>query len=156
MALRDVFRRFWPDARPYRRWIPVLVALIALGTLIATAEIWLFKLVVDEVLVPGDLGPIAWIVAAYVGLTILAGLISFGDEYLSTWLAERFLLNLRVRVLGHLHRLSLDVLDRRRLGDLIARVTSDVQAIESFVLSGVADGLTSLPRCPPTPSTGTR
>jgi len=146
VALRDVFRRFWPDARPYRKWIPVLVALIALGALIATVEIWLFKLVVDQVLVPGDLGPIVWIIAAYVGLTILAGLISFGDEYLSTWLAERFLLNMRVRVLRHLHRLSLDVLDRRRLGDLIARVTSDVQAIESFVLSGVADGLTALLR----------
>jgi ABC-type multidrug transport system fused ATPase/permease subunit len=146
VALRDVFRRFWPDARPYRRWIPVLVALIALGALIATAEIWLFKLVVDQVLVPGDLGPVVWIIAAYVGLTILGGLVSFGDEYLSTWLAERFLLNMRVRVLRHLHRLSLDVLDRRRLGDLIARVTSDVQAIESFALSGVADGLTALLR----------
>jgi ABC-type multidrug transport system fused ATPase/permease subunit len=146
VALRDVFRRFWPDARPYRRWIPLLIILISLGTLVATAEIWLFKLVVDQVLVPGDLGPITWIVAAYVGLTILAGLISFGDEYLSTWLAERFLLNMRMRVLAHLHRLSLDVLDRRRLGDLIARVTSDVQAIESFVLSGVADGLTAVLR----------
>ncbi|MGH2953868.1 MAG: ABC transporter ATP-binding protein [Solirubrobacterales bacterium] len=146
VALRDVFGRFWPDARPYRRWIPVLVGLIALGTLIATAEIWLFKLVVDEVLVPGDLGPIVWIVAGYLGLTILAGLISFGDDYLSTWLAERFLLNLRVRVLSHLHRLSLDVLDRSRLGDLIARVTGDVQAIESFVLSGVADGLSAILR----------
>jgi ABC-type multidrug transport system fused ATPase/permease subunit len=146
VALRHVFRRFWPDARPYRKWIPLLIALIALGSLIATAEIWLFKLVVDEVLVPGDLGPIAWIVAAYLGLTILAGLISFGDEYLSTWLAERFLLNLRVRILRHVQRLSLDVLDRRRLGDLISRMTSDVQAIESFVLSGVADGLTALLR----------
>jgi ABC-type multidrug transport system fused ATPase/permease subunit len=140
-TLRGVFRRFWPDARPYRRWIPVLVALIALGALVATAEIWLFKLVVDEVLVPGDISPLAWIVAAYVGLTLTRGLISFGDDYLSTWLAERFLLNMRVRVLGHLQRLSLDVLDRRRLGDLLSRITGDVQAIESFVLSGVADGL---------------
>ena len=146
VALRDVFRRFWPDARPYRKWLPVLVALIAAGALVATAEIWLFKLVVDDVLIPGDLGAVAWIVAAYVGLTLLGGLLNFADDYLSTWLAERFLMNLRLRVLGHLHRLSLDVLDRRRVGDLIARVTSDVQAIESFVLSGVADGLTALLR----------
>lgn len=146
VALREVFRRFWPDARPYRRWIPVLVALIALGAFVATAEIWLFGLVVDEVLVPGDLGPMPWIVAAYLALTVAGGLITFGDDYLSTWLGERFLMNLRIRVLSHLHRLSLDAIDRRRLGDLIARVTSDVQAIESFVLSGVADGLTALLR----------
>ncbi|HSI80196.1 MAG TPA: ABC transporter ATP-binding protein [Solirubrobacterales bacterium] len=146
VALRDVFRRFWPDARPYRKWIPVLVALIAAGTLIATAEIWLFKLVVDDVLIPGDLGPLVWIIGAYLAFTLLNGLIGFADDYVSTWIGERFLLAMRVRVLDHLHRLTLDVLDRRRLGDLIARVTSDVQAIESFVLSGLADGLSALLR----------
>ena len=146
VSLREVFRRFWPDARPYRRWIPVLVALIGAGVLIATVEIWLFKLVVDDVLVTGDIGPMAWIVAAYVGLTMLGGIVGFADEYLSTWMAERFLLNLRVRLLGHLHSLSLDALDRRRLGDLISRINSDVQAIESFVLSGIADGLSAILR----------
>lgn len=146
VRLREVFRRFWPDARPYRRWFPVLIVLIGLGTLIATAEIWLFKLVVDDVLVTGDLGPMVPIVAAYVGLTLLGGLVGFGDEYLSTWMGERFLLNLRVRVLGHLHGLSLDVLDRRRLGDLISRINGDVQTIESFVLSGVVDGISAVLR----------
>ena len=146
VALRDVFRRFWPDARPYRKWIPVLVALIGAGTLIATAEIWLFKLVVDDVLIPGDLGPLVWIIGAYLAFTLLSGLIGFADDYLSTWIGERFLLAMRVRVLDHLHRLTLDVLDRRRLGDVLARVTGDVQAIESFVLSGLADGLSALLR----------
>lgn len=61
-------------------------------------------------------------------------------------MAERFLLNLRVRLLSHLHSLSLDALDRRRLGDLISRINSDVQAIESFVLSGIADGLSAVLR----------
>ena len=146
VTVREVFRRFWPDARPYRRWIPVLLGLIAVGTAVVTAEIYLFKLVVDDVLIAGDLDPMLWIAAAYVGLTVAAGLIDFADDYLSTWIAGRFLLNTRSRVLSHLHGLSLDALDRRRLGDLISRITSDVQAIETFVLSGVADGLSSLLR----------
>jgi ATP-binding cassette, subfamily B, bacterial len=146
VPVREILRRFWPDARPYRRWIPLGLVLIALGALIETAEIWMFKLVVDEVLVPGDLEPLVWIVALYIGFTILGGLISFGDDYLATWLGERFLQRMRRRVFSHVQTLSVDVLDRRRLGDLIARLTSDVQAIESFVLSGVADGLSALLR----------
>ncbi len=63
LPLREVIRRFWPDARPYRRWLPVLLVAIALGALIETAEIWAFKLVVDDVLVPGDLGALGWIAA---------------------------------------------------------------------------------------------
>src|ERR671915_73535 len=146
VPVREILRRFWPDARPYRRWIPLGLVLIAIGGVIETAEIWMFKLVVDEVLVPGELQPLVWIVAAYIGLTIFNGLVTFGDDYLATWLAERFLQRMRRRVFSHVQTLSVDVLDRRRLGDLIARLTSDVQAIESFVLSGVADGLSALLR----------
>jgi len=53
---------------------------------------------------------------------------------------------MRSRVFGHLQTLGLDLFDRRRTGDLISRVTSDVQAIEGFVLSGVADGLAAVLR----------
>jgi ATP-binding cassette, subfamily B, bacterial len=146
VPVREIFRRFWPDARPYRRWIPVGLLLIALGAAIETAEIWMFKLVVDEVLVPGELEPLVWIVALYIGFTIASALTSFGDDYLATWLGERFLQRMRRRLFSHVQKLSLDVLDRRRLGDVIARLTGDVQAIESFVLSGVADGLSALLR----------
>jgi len=146
MRLREVFRRFWPDARPYRRWIPVVLLLVVLGALIETLEIWIFKLVVDEVLVPGDLEPLVWIALGYVGLTLAGGLIGFGDDYLGTWLAERFLLSMRVRVFSHLQRLSLDALDSRRLGDVLARLTGDIQAIESFMLSGLIDGLSAMLR----------
>jgi ABC-type multidrug transport system fused ATPase/permease subunit len=146
VPMREIFRRFWPDARPFRRWIPVGLLFIAIGAAIETAEIWMFKLVVDEVLVPGDLGPLVWIIALYVGFTVADGLISFGDDYLATWLGERFLQRLRRRLFSHVQSLSVDALDRRRLGDVIARLTSDVQAIENFVLSGVADGLSALLR----------
>src|SRR5207245_11222828 len=43
------------------------------------------------------------------------------------------------RLFRHLQSLSLDFFARRRLGDMISRLTSDVTAIESFVLSGVGD-----------------
>jgi len=146
VSVREILRRFWPDARPFRRWIPLGLVFIALGAAIETAEIWIFKLVVDDVLVPGDLGPLVWIALLYVGLTVAGGLISFADDYLATWLGERFLQRMRRRLFAHVQKLSLDVLDRRRLGDVIARLTSDVQAIESFVLSGVADALSAILR----------
>ncbi|MEX1140917.1 MAG: ABC transporter ATP-binding protein [Thermoleophilaceae bacterium] len=146
VAIREIFRRFWPAARPYRRWIPLGLAFIAAGAALETAEIWLFKLVVDDVLVPGDLGPLLSIGLLYLALAVSNALVSFGDDYLATWLAERFLQRLRRRVFSHVQRLSLDVLDRRRLGDVTARLTADVQAIESFVVSGVADGLSAVLR----------
>ena len=95
---------------------------------------------------PQDLQPLLVIALAYVGLTLLGGLISFGDDYLAAWIGERFLLNLRTRVFAHVQGLSLHALDRRRLGDLLSRLTSDIQAIESFVLAGIGDAIGALVR----------
>ena len=144
LPVREVVRRFWPDARPFRRWLPLALALIAAGVAVETAEIFLFKLVVDDVLVPGELGPLVWIGAATVGLLLLGGAIGLADDLLNTWLGERFLLTMRTRVFGHLLALSPDSLDRRRLGDVLTRLGGDVAAIESFVLSGVASAFAAV------------
>jgi ATP-binding cassette subfamily B protein len=139
VAIRAIFRRFWPFARPYRAWFALTLVFIVLAQAIEAAQIWAFKLVVDEVLVPRDFGPFVWIACAFLGLALLDGAVSFADDYLSTWVGERFVLDLRTEVFSHLHGLSLDFFDRRRLGDVISRLTGDVSTIETFVLSGVAD-----------------
>ena len=141
VALREVLRRFWPYARAYRGWIVVTVLLIALGEAVGAALIWMFKVVVDDVLVPHDFGPFVWVALAYLGLSAVGGAISFADDYLSTWIGERFLLSLRTDFFRHLQGLSLDFFERRRLGDVLSRITGDVAAIETLVLSGVADGI---------------
>jgi ATP-binding cassette subfamily B protein len=141
VPVREIFRRFWPYARPYRRWIAVGLVFVVLAPALDTATIWLFKVVIDQVLVPRDFGPFVWIALAYLGLTALSGAVSFADSYLATWIGERFLLTMRTRLFSHLQSLSLDFFDRRRLGDVISRLTGDVSSIESFVLSGVTDAL---------------
>jgi ABC-type multidrug transport system fused ATPase/permease subunit len=141
VPVREIFHRFWPYARPYRRWIVVGLLLIAAVPALDTAMIWMFKLVVDQVLVPQTFGPLLWIALAYLGLTILNGVFSFLDEYVSTWIGERFLLSLRTDFFRHLQGLSLAFFERRRLGDVLSRLTGDVAAIEGFVLGGVTDAI---------------
>jgi ATP-binding cassette subfamily B protein len=141
VPVREIFRRFWPYARPYRRWLWLSAVFIVLLPAIETATIWMFKVVVDEVLVPRDFGPFVWIALAYFGLTLLAGVLAFFDDYVATWVGERFLLGLRTDFFRHLQNLSLDFFDRSRLGDVLSRLTSDVASIENFVLSGVADAM---------------
>ena len=141
VPVREIVRRFWPDARPFRRYLLLGLILVAIVPAVETAQIWLFKLVVDDVLVPRDFGRFGWIAAAYVGLTLLTGVLAFADDYVSTWVGERFLLALRTRLFRHVQALSLDFFERRRLGDVLARLTGDVASIENFVLSGVADAI---------------
>ncbi|MFF4852221.1 ABC transporter ATP-binding protein [Streptomyces sp. NPDC001194] len=138
---REAFRRFWPYTRGGRRWLVPILIFSMIGPLLDAAEIWLFKVVVDEVLVPRDLSPFLWIALAYLGLVLASGVLSFADDVLSTWVGERFLLALRSDVYRHVQGLSLGFFERRRLGDVLSRITGDVDAIETFLLSGVANAL---------------
>ncbi|CAN5320464.1 N/A [soil metagenome] len=146
VPVREIFRRFWPYARPFRGWLLLGLVVIALVPAIEAAEIWLFKILVDDVLVPRDLGPLGWVVAAYLGLSLGGAVMDYADDYLATWVGERFLLSVRTSFFRHLQSLSHAFLDRRRLGDVLARLTGDVTAVESFVLSGVAEAVSSVLR----------
>ena len=117
------------------------LGLAAADPLLMAVEIWLFKVVVDEVLVPRDFGPFPLIAAGYVGLTLLQAVLGGADRILSTWLTQRFLVDLRSELLRHLQRLPLDFFNRARLGDLMARVAGDVSAIESFLVTGTSRAL---------------
>ncbi|MBO1416395.1 ABC transporter ATP-binding protein [Streptomyces sp. FH025] len=141
VPMRELFRRFWPYTRGRRRWLIVISFMIVLGPVVDTAEIWLFKIVIDDMLVPRNLQLFLPIALAFVGLTLVSGVIGFADEVISTWVSERFLLNLRFDVFRHVQGLSLGFFERRKLGDILSRVTGDVEAVETFLLSGIATAL---------------
>jgi ABC-type multidrug transport system fused ATPase/permease subunit len=141
-----LFRRFWPYARPLRGVLALSVLVLLAVPAVEAAQVWLFKVLVDEALVPADLGPLGWIALAYLGLFVAGAVFSFADEYLGAWVGERFILAVRRRLYRHLLRQSPDVLDRRRLGDVLARVTGDVQTIESFMLAGVGEAISAFAR----------
>jgi ATP-binding cassette subfamily B protein len=115
----------------------VCLLIVAVGPTMDAVGIWIFKILVDDVLTPRDFALFPAIAAAYVGVTLVGGMLSFVDDYLCTWVGERFVLNLRTSLFAHLHRMSLGFFERRQLGDLMSRLSSDVNAIEQLVLSGV-------------------
>lgn len=146
VPLRRIFGAFGPDLRPFREPIAVLVLASTLAPALETAAVWLFKLVVDRVLVPRDLAPLGAIALLLACVTIADGAVGFLDRVLSTSVSERFLLALRARVFRHVLGVSLDDLERRRLGDVLSRLTGDSASVESFLVSGLTAALSDLLR----------
>lgn len=146
MTLGEVFRRFWPRLRPLRWWLALSLVFLAAGPLIEVVEILLFQRLVDDVLVPADWRPLVWLALVYLGLGLASGIVSSLDDYLGTWISQRFLVGLRRDVFAHVLALPSHVHDRRRLGDSLARLTSDVATIERFMIGQLTDGIGSLLR----------
>ncbi|WP_329582807.1 ABC transporter ATP-binding protein/permease [Kitasatospora sp. NBC_01250] len=140
IELRELFRRFWPWVRPDVRWLPVSAVLLVLGAFGELVSVWLFKDLIDDVLVPrhfADFWPLA---STMLGVAVVAGLLTFAGTYAGTRTAERYMLRLRTDTLAHLHTLPPDTLESRWRGDLVARLTSDIAAIEQMVATGLVEG----------------
>jgi len=73
VPLPAIVRRFWPYARRYRKWLVLTGLFIVLDAAIETAAVWLFKVLVDEVLVPRDLHALVWVAALFVAVASAAG-----------------------------------------------------------------------------------
>jgi len=142
IRIRTMFARFWPDTRPFRGRMLLSLLLVPIGPALATGSVYLFKVLVDDVLTPHDYQLFLPIALAYVGFAVVGGLVSFVDEYLTAWVGERFVTSLRVRLFAHLQRLSVGWFERRQVGDLISRLTGDIATIEQLVLTGVNLALT--------------
>ncbi|HEY0694720.1 MAG TPA: ABC transporter transmembrane domain-containing protein, partial [Kribbella sp.] len=112
VAATDIFRRFWPYVRPDWHWLPVSVVLLLIGTATQIASIWLFKDLVDQVLVPHHFSGFLPLALIMVLLASAGALATYAGNYISTWVGERVLVRLRTAATAHLHTLPPDELER--------------------------------------------
>jgi ATP-binding cassette subfamily B protein len=129
---------------PYRTRTMLSVFSLLAATATALAPPYLSKYALQTV-VPGKGNVIVhahvgrlWLI---VGVFLLAGLANWGMSYVQTyltgWVGERILADLRITLFRHLQRLSLGFFERNRAGVIISRLTNDVEALDQLVTDGV-------------------
>src|SRR6266571_4188014 len=127
-------------AKPYKMRTAFSVVSLLAATATALAPPFLAKYAVDDGIRKHDLGLLWWIVGAFVLAGLLNWAMSYVQTYLTGWVGERILADLRIALFRHLQRLSLGFYERTRAGVIISRLTNDVEAIDQLV----TDGVTSL------------
>ncbi|WP_458244558.1 ABC transporter ATP-binding protein [Streptomyces sp. MAI_2237] len=135
--VRAAFGRFWPLTRGDRRWLVTIVACVIVSALAETASILLFAELTDNALKAGSLSAFWGPAGAWLGVAALGALVGYLGNSLATWTAERFVLRLRAGVFRHVQDLPPHFFQQHRQGDLVERLTGDVEAIEQLVVSGV-------------------
>jgi ABC-type multidrug transport system fused ATPase/permease subunit len=135
-------------AIPYRGRLLVALLMI-LGRAAATLSIpWLVGQAIDQGIRPGSRVADGRMLAEYVGLLVLAVAIAAVCGYLFLRLSGRIgqslLFDLRLRVFRHIQQLSLSFYERYTSGRVIARLTSDVDALQELLATGLASLITSV------------
>ncbi|WP_371646561.1 ABC transporter ATP-binding protein [Streptomyces mirabilis] len=135
--VREAFARFWPLTRGDRKWLLLIIGCVVVAALAETASILLFAQLTDHALKAGSLSAFWEPAGAWLGVAVIGAIVGYLGNSLAVWTAERFVLRLRASVFRHVQDLAPDFFQKHRQGDLVERLTGDVEAIEQMVVSGV-------------------
>ncbi|WP_419666986.1 ABC transporter ATP-binding protein [Streptomyces sp. 2-1] len=142
--VREAFARFWPLTRGDRKWLLLIVACVIVSALAETASILLFAELTDHALKAGSLAAFWGPAGAWLGVAVLGAIVGYLGNSLAVWTAERFVLRLRANVFRHVQDLPPHFFQKHRQGDLVERLTGDVEAIEQMVVSGVVGTVSAI------------
>jgi len=92
--------------------------------------------IIDRCLVGQQYGLLPYFALAIVGITLVKGVFQFGQSYLSGYVAQRVVYDIRNRLFDHIQRLSFSYHDEAETGQLISRATSDVDMLRQFLGHG--------------------
>jgi ABC-type multidrug transport system fused ATPase/permease subunit len=146
--LRKRSRRLLANlAHPYR-WRLVLAGVLILIRSAAYLSIpYLIGLGIDRGIRPGksgDLGALAQVVTALVGVLVLNAAANFAFLRLSGRIGQDALLDLKKMLFAHVQELSLSFYERYTSGRIISRLTSDIDAINELLATGLTSAITSV------------
>ncbi len=145
-SARVPFSRLFGLARPYL--LPLVV-----GTVLLLAGSGVFLLVpmrvgefVDTALESGSEQELRELVVWLMGLFAVLGVLGYFQTWLLGAAGARLLRDLRRRLFGHLVGLSIDFFDRRRVGELLSRMSSDLTVVQTALTEQIPSGLQAAAR----------
>lgn len=151
---RNWIDHFLPLLRPRKKQLLLALVAMLLDAVFTVFRPWPLKVVIDRVLSrkPTRVPFIrAWLdsasftrseilygacVATFV-IAVVTGLLTYYYTHVMGGVGQRFVYELRRNLFAHMQRLSLHFHDRQRTGDLTARLTSEVQAIQDMIANGL-------------------
>ncbi len=122
---------------PYKGWVALAFVLVMVTAFLGPLRPKLVQLAIDDYIVVGDLGGLQSIILLLLGVLVLEGVLGFTNAYMTQWIGQQAIYDVRIRVYRHIQRQALRFFDRTPIGKLITRTTSDVEALSDVLSAGV-------------------
>jgi len=140
----QLLRRIAHYLKPYLGWVVLALAITLVGSFLGPLRPWLVQRGIDNYIVVGDLEGLQRIIL-YLALALLGeGLLSFAENYLTQYIGQQAIYDLRTTVFRHVQDQPLSFFDNTPIGRLITRTTSDVEALSDVLSSGLIVALGDL------------
>jgi len=139
MKETSLYRRLLVYLRPY--WWPHFALAIACMVLFSAtngAMPFLIRHIFDDVFTNKNLFALKVLPFVIVGVFLLRGVVGFGSTYLTEYVGQRIVADLRAALNDHIQHLSLSFFNRTPTGTIVSRITNDVAMVRTALTDAVA------------------
>jgi ATP-binding cassette subfamily B protein len=140
---RGALKRLLAYLGDYRIHLSVITLLTMLSSLLALAGPYLIGVAIDQTILERDMDGLVRISLMLAGVYLFSALVSMSSGWVMAVISQRSLKKLRKELFEHIQILSLNFFDRRQAGDLMSRLTNDVDSIGRTISQNVTQLISS-------------
>ncbi|MFK8057434.1 MAG: ABC transporter ATP-binding protein [Saprospiraceae bacterium] len=131
-----LLRRILREASPYRGLLIISALLAIVSAPLAALRPRLVQAMVDDYIVKFDLDGLQKMTLVIAGVLVLEALVRYGFTYITNWLGQSVVRDLRDKVFAHITSLRLTYFDRTPIGTSTTRTINDIQTLNTVFTDG--------------------
>jgi ATP-binding cassette subfamily B multidrug efflux pump len=141
---RGTLRRLWSYFSPFHAGLSLIAACVLVYTLLGLCGPYLIGRAIDRFIAERDAAGLGHTAMLMLAAFVLANVFQFGSSWLMAGLSQRALQSLRSRLFEHLQSLPIAFFDGQSAGELMSRLTNDIDAINQAVAQNITALLASV------------
>jgi len=132
-----LMKRLLHYLRPYKWYVTLGIVLSMVVSALEAVRPYFTKIAVDVNIKNHDDRGLLVTALEFLTVLMFRGIMQYFNSYLTQWIGQRTIFDLRMELFRHLQNLSLKFYDRNPIGRLITRVTNDVEVLNEMFSSGI-------------------
>ena len=128
-----LLKRVFSYLTPYKKQLALVLLCIAVSSFMSLMPSILTGKIIDEGLIKRDLKALVFYIVLSLAVTFLANLIGVAESYINTWMAQHITYDMRNQMYRHLQKMSQRVFTSNNQGDIVTRMTSDIDGVQMVI-----------------------
>ena len=133
-----VLKRLFQYAQPYIKQFYLLVFLTVFLAILTPIRPMIVQRAIDNYVPNGDYDGLVFMITILIGHLIVLAIVQYSHTYLSGWVGQVIIKDIRVKLYNHLIRLKLKFFDKTPIGRLVTRNVSDIETLSNVFSEGLA------------------
>lgn len=133
----SLMKRLLKYLRPYKWYVAGGICMSVLVSAMEAVRPYFIKIAVDVNIAEGDSQGLLYTTLAFFAILVFRGVIQYFNAYLTQWIGQKTIYDLRMEMFRHLQHLGLKFFDKNPIGRLITRVTNDIEVLNDMFSSGI-------------------